>query len=64
MMTDIPTLRTERLNLRTPTYADWPAFRDLLQSERSAFMGGPYTVEGALGGVLPWHGTLADVRLW
>jgi len=49
MMTDIPTLRTERLTLRAPIYADWPAFSDLLQSERSAFMGGPYTVAGAWG---------------
>lgn len=59
MITDIPTLRTERLILRAPTYADWPAFCDLLQSERSAFMGGPYTVAGAWGvfchGVALWQ---------
>lgn len=58
-MTDIPTLYTERLTLRAPTHEDWPAFRDLLQSERSAFMGGPYSTEGAWGsfchGIALWH---------
>lgn len=58
-MADIPTLYTERLILRAPTHADWPAFRDLMKSERSAFMGGPYSTEGAWGGfchgIALWH---------
>ncbi|MEL7202835.1 MAG: GNAT family N-acetyltransferase [Pseudomonadota bacterium] len=58
-MNDIPTLRTKRLILRSPTFDDWPAFSDLLQSERAALMGGPYTVTGAWGvychGIALWQ---------
>ena len=59
MMNDIPILRTERLILRAPTFDDWPAFSNLLQSERSAFVRGPYTVTGAWGvfcqGIALWQ---------
>jgi len=55
----MPTLYTERLILRAPTHADWPAFCNLMQSERSAFMGGPCSTEGAWGsfchGIALWH---------
>lgn len=58
-MTPIPMLYTKRLILRAPSHADWPGFCDLMQSERSAFMGGPYTTEGAWGsfchGIALWH---------
>lgn len=58
-MTPIPTLYTERLILRAPTHTDWPAFRDLMQSERSTYMGGPCSTEGAWGsfchGIALWH---------
>lgn len=37
-------LRTERLILRRPTPADWSAFRDFFFSERSASLGGPFTI--------------------
>lgn len=37
-MTD---LRTERLTLRVPTLADWPAYRDFYASDATAFIGGP-----------------------
>ncbi|SFK48561.1 Protein N-acetyltransferase, RimJ/RimL family [Pseudovibrio ascidiaceicola] len=40
-MTVIPTLETERLRLRPMTIEDWPAYEQLMQSERSQFMGGP-----------------------
>jgi RimJ/RimL family protein N-acetyltransferase len=40
-MTDIPTLRTERLVLRPMVEADFPAYRDMMASPRSAYMGGP-----------------------
>lgn len=58
-MNAIPELYTARLILREPAYADWPAFRDLLQSERADFMGGPYLVERAWGvfchGIALWQ---------
>jgi len=48
-MTAIPTIQTERLTLRAPTPADWPAYRTLLASPRAAFLGGPYTEMEAWG---------------
>lgn len=38
------TLQTQRLVLRRPVPADWPAFRDFFTSERAASMGGPLTI--------------------
>ncbi len=38
----IPTLQTDRLTLRGPEAADWPAFRDYFLSDRSIYTGGPY----------------------
>lgn len=38
----IPTLHTDRLTLRGPEAADWPAFRDYFASDRSRYTGGPY----------------------
>ncbi len=40
-MTVIPTLETERLRLRPMTIEDWPQYEQLMQSDRSQFMGGP-----------------------
>lgn len=37
-------LQTERLTLRRPVPADWPAFRDFFASDRSASLGGPVTI--------------------
>ncbi|MFV2033851.1 MAG: GNAT family N-acetyltransferase [Halocynthiibacter sp.] len=40
-MLTIPTLETERLTLRAPTVADFPAYAEFFASERSKFVGGP-----------------------
>lgn len=44
-----PTLRTERLVLRPLQAADFPAYGAFLATERSRFMGGPYTGWAAWG---------------
>lgn len=54
----IPTIETERLLLRAPVIADFPAYRDLLASPRAAFMGGPYDERGA------WGMFCHDIALW
>lgn len=48
-MTLIPTLTTERLILRAPVHADFPAYEALWASQRSRFMGGPYDTFEAWG---------------
>jgi RimJ/RimL family protein N-acetyltransferase len=48
-MTLIPTLMTERLILRPPVDADYPAYAAFLASPRSIHMGGPLTGWGAWG---------------
>ena len=48
-MTQPPTLQTDRLILRAPNPLDWPAFADLLASDRARYMGGPYTKHAAWG---------------
>lgn len=45
----IPTLRTERLVLRAPVVADFPAYRALMMSDRAKYMGGPYEEVTAWG---------------
>lgn len=45
----IPKLKTARLILRPMAMDDWPDYLDLMQSERSAYMDGPYPEEGAWG---------------
>lgn len=57
-MTDIPTLMTDRLVLRPPVFADFPAYEALLASPRSVHMGGPYNSFAAWG--LFCH----DIALW
>lgn len=42
-MTTIPTLTTERLTLRAPMAADFDALRAFHSSDRSHFVGGPFT---------------------
>ena len=37
-----PTLHTERLTLRAPILADFPAYAALMASPRAVYMGGPY----------------------
>lgn len=67
----IPTLTTERLVLRAPVAADFPAYAALLASSRAAYMGGPFDRRAAWGvfchGVACWelfgHGSLmVDLR--
>lgn len=48
-MTEIPTLTTARCRLRPMIGDDWPAYLELMQSERARFMGGPFTVTAAWG---------------
>ncbi|MEO0911827.1 MAG: GNAT family N-acetyltransferase [Pseudomonadota bacterium] len=43
----IPTLQTERLDLRPPTRADFPAYAAVMQSDRARFMGGPLSLDDA-----------------
>lgn len=45
----IPTLTTERLILRPPVFADFPAYEALWASSRSRYMGGPYNSFAAWG---------------
>ena len=54
----IPTLTTERLILRPPIYADFPAYERFLASPRAVHMGGPYARFAAWG--LFCH----DIALW
>jgi RimJ/RimL family protein N-acetyltransferase len=49
MTTDIPLIRTERLVLRAPVAADFPAYRDFLASPRALHMGGPFDLRAAWG---------------
>jgi len=39
----IPTLRTARLTLRAPVWADFETYADYSASDRAAHVGGPYT---------------------
>lgn len=48
-MAAIPTLRTDRLVLRAPELRDFAAYRELMASPRSAFMGGPFDERAAWG---------------
>ncbi|TNC46801.1 GNAT family N-acetyltransferase [Rubellimicrobium rubrum] len=43
----VPALETERLRLRAPTLADFPAWAEILCSPRSVHMDGPYTRDEA-----------------
>ncbi|WP_417689477.1 GNAT family N-acetyltransferase [Roseibium sp.] len=45
----IPKLETERLILRPQTHDDWPAYRELMMSERAKGMGGPHAESFAWG---------------
>jgi RimJ/RimL family protein N-acetyltransferase len=48
-MPAIPTLRTRRLVLRPMLEADFPAYRNLMASPRSVYMGGPFDEARAWG---------------
>ena len=57
-MKAVPTLATERLILRPPVEADFPAYAALWASNRATHMGGPYDTAAAWG--LFCH----DIALW
>ncbi len=48
-MAVIPTLETERLILRLPTMQDWPEYSKLMMSDRSVYMGGPFSIDATWG---------------
>jgi len=54
----IPTLTTERLTLRAPVFADYPAYERLMASPRSVHMGGPFDTRVA------WGMFASDVAMW
>ncbi|MEQ9430208.1 GNAT family N-acetyltransferase [Thalassospira sp.] len=49
MVCDPPNLETERLVLRPMTMGDWPAYAELMLSERAVHMGGPFDMAGTWG---------------
>lgn len=57
-MINIPTLTTDRLILRAPTLEDFDAYCAMMMSERSGYMGGPYSREDA------WKWFCHDVAQW
>lgn len=54
----IPTLRTERLQLRPMTMQDWPEYLSFLSSQRAQFMGGPFDEHDA------WSMFTHDMAQW
>lgn len=48
-MTSIPTLKTPRLTLRPMRASDWAPYQCLMESDRSIFMGGPFSTTVAWG---------------
>ena len=59
MQTDlIPTLTTKRLILRAPVAADFPAYQQLMGSERARFKGGVHDLRAA------WGVFCHDVACW
>ena len=52
-------LETERLVLRTPVEADFPAANAFMTGERSAYVGGPFDNE-----FLSWRGFLGAAGTW
>ncbi|KKB07582.1 GNAT family N-acetyltransferase [Devosia chinhatensis] len=48
-MTDVPTIVTQRLELRPMVMADFENYRALMMSDRARFMGGPYDLRSAWG---------------
>lgn len=55
---DVPVLQTERLTLREPREADFPAMLAFNDSPRTQFLGGPLERRWV------WRGLLANIGLW
>ena len=53
-----PTLQTDRLTLRVPVLADFPAYADFMASPRAVFMGGP------MGQIQIWGAFCHDLACW
>ncbi|MFN3721469.1 MAG: GNAT family N-acetyltransferase [Paracoccaceae bacterium] len=53
-----PVLHTQRLTLRAPVMADFPAYAAFWESERTTYMGGPRDAAGA------WFWFCHDVAQW
>jgi RimJ/RimL family protein N-acetyltransferase len=62
----VPVIRTERLTLRAPTITDYPAYRAVFTTDRSRYMGGPFTPDDAFAdfceGVAGWM--LRGAGMW
>lgn len=43
----VPVIETERLILRAPRMADWPAYEAVFTTDRARFMGGPFAAAEA-----------------
>jgi RimJ/RimL family protein N-acetyltransferase len=54
----IPTLKTARLTLRPPRFADYPAYLEIIASPRAKYMGGPYS------GWAAWGMLCHEIALW
>ncbi|MGL5010429.1 MAG: GNAT family N-acetyltransferase [Paracoccaceae bacterium] len=62
----VPVIETTRLRLRAPVIGDFPAYRAVFVSDRSRYIGGPFTDEEAFGdfcqGVAGWM--LRGAGMW
>jgi RimJ/RimL family protein N-acetyltransferase len=45
----IPSITTERLDLRAPNIEDWPDYAAFMASDRARYMGGPASIDTAWG---------------
>ncbi len=62
VMSTIPLLRTQRLTLRAPVMADYPAYARFMASDRSRMMGGPAPTLGRRGHVRQRRGDVGALR--
>jgi RimJ/RimL family protein N-acetyltransferase len=62
----VPALHTPRLRLRAPAMADFPSYAGVFTSDRSRYMGGPFTEEAAFAdfcqGIAGWM--LRGAGMW
>jgi RimJ/RimL family protein N-acetyltransferase len=62
----VPVIRTERLTLRAPAITDYPAYRAVFTTDRSRYMGGPFSEDDAFAdfceGIAGWM--LRGAGMW
>jgi RimJ/RimL family protein N-acetyltransferase len=62
----VPVIRTDRLTLRAPKITDYPAYRDVFTTDRTQYMGGPFTPDDAFAdfcqGIAGWM--LRGAGMW